>query len=187
MTQTVFYILAASTVLSAVLCISARNPIVSAMWLVATMFGLAAIYLIHGAQFIAAVQVIVYAGAIMVLFLFVIMLLNVGHGPSDVSAPPMRLVATAVGVVLLVQLGALARYSVGRVAVEADPLRAQPASDPSGFFPGAAAAVAGDAERGIVGGLAEPLFTTYLVPFELTSVLLLAATVGAVVLAKRKI
>lgn len=187
MTQTVFYILAGSTVLAAVLCVTARNPIASAMWLVAAMFGLAGIYLLHGAQFIAAIQVLVYAGAIMVLFLFVIMLLNVGAGPADLRAPPMRLVATAVGAVLLVQLGALARYSAGRVAVEAGPARALPASEPVGFFPDAVAAVAGGTERGVIGGLAEPLFTTYLVPFEITSVLLLAATVGAVVLAKRKI
>lgn len=186
MAETVFYILAASTVLSAVLCVSARNPIVSVMWLVAAMFGLAAIYLLHGAEFIAAIQVLVYAGAIMVLFLFVIMLLNVGTGPVDLRAPPMRLAATGVGAVLLVQLAALARYSAGRVAVEADPARLAPVSNPALALPGGVAAQAG-AERGVIGGLAEPLFTTYLVPFEVTSVLLLAAAVGAVVLAKRKI
>jgi len=187
MAETVFYILAACTVVAAVGCITARNPIASVMWLVAAMFGLAGIYLLHGAEFIAAIQVLVYAGAIMVLFLFVIMLLNIGHGPVDLRSPPMRLVSTAVGAVLLVELGALARYSAGRIAVEADPLRAVPLSDPTGAFPGAAAALVGTAERGVVGGIAEPLFTTYLVPFEITSILLLAAAVGAVVLAKRKI
>jgi NADH-quinone oxidoreductase subunit J len=185
--ETAFTILAVCTVVSALLCVSARNPIVSAMWLVATMFGLAAIYLLHGAQFIAAIQVLVYAGAIMVLFLFVIMLLNLGTGPSDLRSPAMRLVAAAVGGMILLQIAALGRYSAGRVAAEADPLRRVPAGDPTGFFPGAAEAAAGEAERGVVGGLAEPLFTTYLVPFEITAVLLLAATVGAVVLAKRKI
>lgn len=187
MVQTVFYILAACTVISALGCITARNPISSVMWLVATMFGLAAIYLLHGAEFIAAIQVLVYAGAIMVLFLFVIMLLNIGSGPADLRAPPARLVALAVGAVLLVQLAALARYSAARIAAEADPLRAAPLADPSAAFPGAAAAAAGTAQHGVVGGIAEPLFTTYLVPFEITSVLLLTAAVGAVVLAKRKI
>jgi NADH-quinone oxidoreductase subunit J len=187
MAETVFYILAACTVVSGLACISARNPIASVMWLVAAMFGLAGIYLLHGAEFIAAIQVLVYAGAIMVLFLFVIMLLNIGSGPADFRAPPMRLVGVAVGAVLLVQLTALARYSAGRIATEAEPLRAASLSTPTAAFPGAAQALAGTAERGVVGGIAEPLFTTYLVPFEITSVLLLAAAVGAVVLAKRKI
>jgi NADH:ubiquinone oxidoreductase subunit 6 (subunit J) len=99
----------------------------------------------------------------------------------------MRAVALGVGALLLIQLGALARYSAGRIAVEADPLRGNVLSDPTAAFPGAAQAIAGTAGRGVVGGIAEPLFTTYLVPFEITSVLLLAAAVGAVVLAKRKI
>lgn len=187
MAQTVFYILAACTVIAAVGCISARNPVASVMWLVAAMFGLAAIYLLHGAEFIAAIQVLVYAGAVMVLFLFVIMLLNIGHGPLDLRAPPMRAVALGVGAVLLVELAAVARYSAARIATEADPLRATPLATPESAFPGAAQAIAGTAESGVVGGIAEPLFTTYLVPFEITSVLLLAAAVGAVVLAKRKI
>jgi len=187
MAETVFYILAACTVVSALGCISVRNPVASVMWLVAAMFGLAGIYLLLGAEFIAAIQVLVYAGAIMVLFLFVIMLLNIGQGPSDLRSPPMRLVGLAVGAVLLVELGALARYSAGRIAVESDPMGLAALGDPTAAFPGAAQALAGTAERGVVGGIAEPLFTTYLVPFEITSVLLLAAAVGAVVLAKRKI
>jgi len=187
MTQTVFYIFAACIVVSAICCIAVRNPIASVMWLVATMFGLAGVFLLHGAEFIAAIQVLVYAGAIMVLFLFAIMLLNIGRGPADLRAPPMRLMAAAVGAVLLVELAVLARYSAGRIAVEADPARAVPLGDPTAAFPGAAAALAGTADKGVVGGIAEPLFTTYLVPFEITSVLLLAAAVGAVVLAKRKI
>ncbi|MDZ4673903.1 MAG: NADH-quinone oxidoreductase subunit J [Gemmatimonadota bacterium] len=187
MAETVFYILAACTVVSALGCISARNPVASVMWLVSAMFGLAGIYLLHGAEFIAVIQVLVYAGAIMVLFLFVIMLLNIGDGPADLRAPPMRVVGLAVGAVLLLELVALGRYSAGRIAVEADPLGSTALSSPTAAFPGAAQALAGTAERGVVGGIAESLFTTYLVPFEITSVLLLAAAVGAVVLAKRKI
>jgi NADH-quinone oxidoreductase subunit J len=187
MAETVFYILAACTVVAGLGCISARNPIASVMWLVAAMFGLAGIYLLHGAEFIAAIQVLVYAGAIMVLFLFVIMLLNIGAGPADLRTPPMRMVAVGVGAVLLVELAALARYSAARIAVEAAPVGGRALGAPTDLFPGAAQALAGTAERGVVGGIAEPLFTTYLVPFEITSVLLLAAAVGAVVLAKRKI
>src|SRR5918996_1449964 len=84
MTEVIFYIFAAAAVVSAALCILQRNPISAVLWLVSTMFSLAAIYVLLNAQFIAAIQVLVYAGAIMVLFLFVIMLLNLGHAESDI-------------------------------------------------------------------------------------------------------
>ncbi|HYF38232.1 MAG TPA: NADH-quinone oxidoreductase subunit J, partial [Gemmatimonadales bacterium] len=87
MTEVVFYIFAGAAVLSAALCILQRNPLSAALWLVSTMFSLAAIYVLLNAQFIAAIQVLVYAGAIMVLFLFVIMLLNLGHAESDLRGP----------------------------------------------------------------------------------------------------
>src|SRR5918996_1748188 len=84
MTEVVFYVFAVAAVLSATLCILQRSPMASALWLISTMFSLAAIYVLLNAQFIAAIQVLVYAGAIMVLFLFVIMLLNLGHAESDI-------------------------------------------------------------------------------------------------------
>src|SRR5678809_630711 len=88
--EVVFYLLAGFAVVSALLCITQRNVIASAMWLVSTMFSLAAIYVLLNAQFIAAIQVLVYAGAVMVLFLFVIMLLNVGRGGNDLRGAPVR-------------------------------------------------------------------------------------------------
>ncbi len=79
-TVLIFWFFAAWAIVSALLCITRRNPIASALWLVSAMFALAAIFVLLNAQFIAAIQVIVYAGAVMVLFLFVIMLLNLGEG-----------------------------------------------------------------------------------------------------------
>ena len=103
---------------SAALCILQRNPVSAALWLVSTMFSLAAIYVLLDAQFIAAIQVLVYAGAVMVLFLFVIMLLNLGHASSDIRGPS-AVTATVVIVGLLAgELFALWRYTPGRLAAE---------------------------------------------------------------------
>src|SRR5918998_130907 len=118
MTEVVFYIFAAIAVLSATLCILQRSPMNSALWLISTMFSLAAIYVLLNAQFIAAIQVLVYAGAIMVLFLFVIMLLNLGHAESDIRGPS-TVAATLVIVGLLgIELFALLRYSPRQLASE---------------------------------------------------------------------
>jgi NADH-quinone oxidoreductase subunit J len=170
-TYTFFWICGILAMLSALLCITRRSPVASALWLVVTLFSLAALFVLLDAQFIAVLQVLVYAGAIMVLFLFVIMLLNLGRpGPSDIKGPLGILVAVVLGAALLTQL----------LAVSKTPL-------PSTILlpPGTVAAV--QQQRGIVGAVATPLFDAYLVPFEIASVLLLAAIVGAVVLAKRKL
>jgi len=166
-----FWAFAAVAIASAFLCITRRSAVASALWLVNTLFCLAALYVLLDAHFIAAVQVLVYAGAIMVLFLFVIMLLNLGRaGPSDIKGPWGKAVAGVAGLVLGGELLVL------RLAVPPDALRLPPG------------AVAGTvAARGAVRAVAEPLFEGYLVPFEITSVLLLAAMVGAVVLAKRRL
>src|SRR5213592_5249343 len=88
MTLTFFWIFGVIAMGSALLCITRKNPIGSALWLVVTLFALAALFVLLDAQFIAVLQVLVYAGAIMVLFLFVIMLLNLGRpGSSDVKGP----------------------------------------------------------------------------------------------------
>jgi NADH-quinone oxidoreductase subunit J len=177
MTETVFWIFAAIAVVAAVACVLQRNPIAAALCLVQVMFSLAAIFMLLDAQFIAVIQVLVYAGAIMVLFLFVIMLLNLGRTGSDLRGPA-AMTATLVGVGLLVaELWLLWTYTPARLAAE---VRA------AGALDGAEAIRAATAQRGVVGAVAAPLFETYLVPFEVTSVLLLAAIVGAVVLAKRR-
>lgn len=181
----VFWVFAAWSVVSALLCITRKNPIASALWLVSTMFALAGIYVLLDAQFIAAVQVIVYAGAIMVLFLFVIMLLNVGEGPREWGRWPVGLLATGLAVVLAVQLASLGGYGRQRLADEFS--TRPPPVDPALVFPEGAMMAARTSERGVVGAVAEPLFQAYLIPFEITSVLLLTAVIGAVVLAKKRL
>jgi NADH-quinone oxidoreductase subunit J len=170
-TLVAFWAFAGVAIASAFLCITRKSPVASALWLVNTLFCLAALYVLLDAHFIAAVQVLVYAGAIMVLFLFVIMLLNLGRGgPSDIKGAWGKVVAGVAGLVLVVELIVL------RLAVPPDALRL-----PAGTVAGTVAA------QGAVRAVAVPLFQGYLVPFEVTSVLLLAAMVGAVVLAKRRL
>jgi NADH-quinone oxidoreductase subunit J len=181
MVETFFWLFAAGAVVSAVMCILRRNPVAAAMWLVATMFSLAGIFLLLSAPFIAAIQVLVYAGAIMVLFLFVIMLLNLTVPASDLRGPMMVAGTVAVVGLLVVELAALWRYTPERLAEE---MAQGPAmADPAAAFP---TALVGDSGN-VVLEVARPLFDAFLVPFEVTSVLLLAAIVGAVVLAKRRI
>jgi NADH-quinone oxidoreductase subunit J len=185
MSTVIFYVFAAFAVVSATLCILQRNPVSAALWLVSTMFSLAAIYVLLDAQFIAAIQVLVYAGAVMVLFLFVIMLLNLGHTTSDMRGPSAVTATIVVGGLLVGELFALWRYTPQRLAAEL--AQATPFSDPRIVFAAGDVARQEAQTRGVVGGIAAPLFQTYLVPFEITSILLLAAIVGAVVLAKRKV
>jgi len=173
MTAIIFWVFAAIAVGSALLCVTRRSPIASALWLVLTLFALAALFVILDAQFIAVLQVLVYAGAIMVLFLFVIMLLNLGRaGPSDRKGALSWAVAAVLGAGLLVPLAGLARAGGGPPAAIQLP-------------EGTMAQL--QQQQGMVGAVARPLFETYLVPFEITSLLLLAAIVGAVVLAKRRL
>ena len=166
-----FWTFSGIAVLAAILCITRRKPVASALWLLVTLFCQAVLYVLLDAQFIAVLQVLVYAGAIMVLFLFVIMLLNLGRGgPTDLKGPIGLFTAAALGGMLFVQL---------RVLADAAP------PDAVSLPEGAVAAL--QREQGIIGAVANPLFSDYLIPFEITSLLLLAAIVGAVVLAKRKI
>ncbi|NUO65295.1 MAG: NADH-quinone oxidoreductase subunit J [Gemmatimonadaceae bacterium] len=166
-----FYLFGIIAVASAILFVTRKSPVSAAMWLVSTMFSLAALYVMLDAPFIGVIQVLVYAGAIMVVFLFVIMLLNLGQ-PSeiaDVRSGGWRLVAGLVGLALLAEIFALTRaHSVPGLAI------------PRGT---AAEAIN---SMGAVGMVAGPLFTTYLLPFEVTSVLLLAAVVGAVMIGKQR-
>jgi NADH-quinone oxidoreductase subunit J len=185
MTQVVFYIFAAAAVLSAVLCILQRSPVSAALWLVSTMFSLAAIYVLLNAQFIAAIQVLVYAGAIMVLFLFVIMLLNLGHAETDLRGPSTIAATLVIVGLLVVELFALIQYTPRRIAVELSQMPTY--TDPATVFVAGQITQQETAARGVVGAVAAPLFQIYLIPFEITSILLLAAIVGAVVLAKRNV
>ena len=166
-----FYLFGLIAVVSALLFVTRKSPVAAALWLVNTMFCLAALYVLLDAQFIGAIQVLVYAGAIMVVFLFVIMLLNLGH-PSelaDARGTGWKLAAGAVGLALLAEVFTLTRARI---------------SDAVSLPPGSVAADL--AREGAIAPIARPLFTEYLLAFELTSVLLLAAIVGAVVLGRRR-
>ena len=185
MLHAVFYFFATSAVVTAALCILSRNALSAVLWLVVTMLSLAAIYVLLGAQFVAAIQVLVYAGAVMVLFLFVIMLLNLGTVRSDLRGPSAVAATIVIAGLLVVQLGALWQYTPSRLAAE---IAQSPAfTDPATLFMAGELARQETEARGVIGSVAAPLFQLYLVPFELTSILLLAAIVGAVVLAKRRI
>jgi NADH-quinone oxidoreductase subunit J len=164
-----FYLFGVIAIASAITFVTRKSPIAAAMWLVTTMFALAAIYIMLGAEFIGAVQVLVYAGAIMVVFLFVVMLLNLGDEGEipDIRGKWPRFVAGFLGLALLAQLAALARIRVPAAADrEADAAALQASSE------------------GVMTAIARPLFGEYLVAFEVASVLLLVAIVGAVVIGR---
>ncbi len=151
--------------------VAGRSPVASLMSLVLTLFSLGVLFLLMGAHFIAAVQVIVYAGAIMVLFLFVIMLLNLGHDyKSDLRGAGWIAAGSAVFGLLAWMITGIFRSPT--TLVEAGP----------GMLPSAAVA-----EYWAVGAVAMPLFREYVVGFEITSLLLLAAIIGAILLAKRRV
>jgi len=185
MTQFVFYLFAFAAVLGAAMCILQRNAVVSAIWLMSTMFSLAAIFVLLGAELIGILQVLVYVGAILVVFLFVIMLLNLTHATSDMRGPGALGATVVIVGLLVVELAALWRYTPQRLA--ADIAQAPMLANPASVFAAGEVTRQETAARGVVGALAAPLFQVYLVPFEITSILLLAAIVGAVVLAKRRI
>jgi NADH-quinone oxidoreductase subunit J len=166
-----FYLFGVLAVASALAFVTRKSPVSAAIWLVSTMFSLAAMFVMLDAHFIGAIQVLVYAGAIMVVFLFVIMLLNLGH-PSEIAdmrGKGWRLAAGAVGVLLLVEIFALTRF-------QASEALQQPAGQAAREL----------AEQGAIAPFASILFTEYLLAFEITSVLLLTAIVGAVVLGKQR-
>jgi NADH-quinone oxidoreductase subunit J len=140
-----------------------KNPVHSVLWLIAVFFAISGHYILLNAQFLAIVNIIVYAGAIMVLFLFVLMLLNLDkeNGPKGPIVMTISAVVAA-GSLLTVVVAAL------RDAVIAQPV-----------LP------ANAANAGLVENLGQLLFTKYVLPFEVSSVLFIAAMVGAVLLAKR--
>ena len=184
MADTIFMALGTIAVLSALFCVFQRNALAAAIWLVLTMLALAGMFLILGAPFIAAIQVLVYTGAIMVLFILVIMLLNLGDASSDIRGPGAKAIALVLAVGTGAYLLRLAGYDPARLAFE---LTGTTDLSPSAVFATAELARQAAETQGVVGAVAGRLFSTYLVPFEVTSLLLLAAIIGAVVLAKRKI
>lgn len=156
----VFLVLAAVAVAGAVNLILQRHPIHSALSLIVVMVALAGLYLLLDAEFVAAIQIIVYAGAIMVLFVFVIMLLNAGAEERTNLSRTAHYAGIPLAIFLLLEL----TYSVARASA---PMVAQPGTE------------------GATRRLAMLLFQDFVFPFELTSILILIAIVGALVLAKR--
>jgi NADH-quinone oxidoreductase subunit J len=160
-----FFICAAFAVAGAILLIFAREPIHSALSLILVMVALAILYLLLGAEFIAAVQVIVYAGAVMVLFVFVIMLLNAGVEQRTNWSKMARYAGLPFGLFLMLEIAHLVWHATAG---------SQAAN-------GAAASHAAFSTR----ALSLELFQHYLFPFEATSILILIAILGALVLARR--
>jgi NADH-quinone oxidoreductase subunit J len=163
----VFWVFAPISVASAIAMLTRRNAVHAALFLVVNFFTIAVMYLLLDAPFLFAVQIIVYAGAIMVLFLFVIMLLGVDRGESRgdrLFGPRAAAVVLAVGFAL--EIGMAVRAGIGLST-----------KVPAGF-------AANDA--GNVQALSRVLFTKYFFPFEATSVLLIVAAIAAMVLANRK-
>lgn len=160
MTQNFFYFLSFLAVLSALMVVFSKNPVHSVLYLIITFFSIAGHYVLLNAQFLAAVHVIVYAGAIMVLFLYVIMLLNLNEETEPHKSNIVKIAATICGGSLLVILIGSLKGAESMVAT------------------------ASDSSIGLVSNLGKVMFSEFLLPFEVTSLLLLAAMVGAVMLAK---
>ena len=163
--QAVFYALAGVAVVSALLVITRRNPVHSAIWLIITLLSVALLYLQLQAEFIAAVQIILYIGGIMVLFLFVIMLVNLDVALRQEQFNRQWGVAGLAALLLAGELGAVIYLGRGTMALpQAPPGALQPNTE-------------------LIGSA---LYQAYMLPFEIASLLLLVAMVGAVVMTRRK-
>jgi NADH-quinone oxidoreductase subunit J len=158
-------IFAAIAVICGISLVVQTHPISSALSLVGVMGALAALYLLLGGEFIAAAQLVVYAGAIMVLFVFVIMLLNAGTEKKMTVRP----LGKYLGAPFLLLFFGMIAYMIQRIL---------PASSPVVF---------GAFQGGTAGEIGRSLFTVYLLPFEVTSVLILIAILGAIVLARKEV
>jgi NADH-quinone oxidoreductase subunit J len=167
-----FYVFAAVTVVASMLVIGQRSPVYSVMLLIASFAALAGLYVLLDAPFVAVIQIIIYAGAILVLFLFVVMLLNApkerGGRRPRLAAGPRRLGA-ALGVVFAVELV----WAIWRVASLREPVEAAVVLPAEAIEP--------------VRWIGQVLYTDYAFAFEVTSLLILVAMVGAVVLAKKHV
>lgn len=161
-----FFIFGAVSLIGAIAVISFRHPIYSALSLIVTFFSQAGLFVLLGAHFVAAVQVIVYAGAIMVLFLFVIMLLNLGTlSAKGLLSGKLKGIAVVFAILLAAQGVFIAVNALKNTAVAT----AEAATEPITTYK-----------------IGELLFTKYLLPFEVASLILLAALIGVIVLVKRE-
>lgn len=162
-TQILFWVLTVLALGSALMIVTSKNPVHSVLWLIVTFFAISGHYILMNAQFLAIVNIIVYAGAIMVLFLFVIMLMNLSKTTEPLKNRLLQVVgAISGGCLLLVLVAALRHTEISKNMVEM-----------------------GTGDIGLVKHLGKELFTTFVIPFELSSILFLSAMVGAVVIGKK--
>ena len=164
MSMSLFYFVAFLSIFFALLVIFAKNPVHSVLYLIVTFFTFTVHYILLNAQFLAIVNFIVYMGAIMVLFLFVLMLLNLNEGSMGSKSNLIKMIGVIAGMCLIITL-----VGSARVLTASEPLVLQ------------------TQELGLVKNLGKVLFSKFLLPFEVSSILLLSAMVGAVLLAKKEI
>lgn len=162
LTHLIFLLLSLMAVGSALMMLLSKNPVKSMLWLIVVFFAISGHYILLNAQFLAVINIIVYAGAIMVLFLFVVMMMNLNK-ETEVQRNHRLLFASVIsgGCLLLVILSAIFSQNVG----------------------GTVLTRVGDS--GLIENLGKTLFTKYVLPFEISSVLFLSAMIGAVILAKK--
>ena len=163
-TQILFWFLSVLAVISAINVVISKNPVFSVLWLIVCFFSISGHYILLNAQFLDVVNIIVYAGAIMVLFLFVIMFINVNQDTEKHRNKWLRFVgAIAGGSLLLVLVAALKDAESAKQIAQTK-----------------------EGDIGLIEYLGKVLFNEYVVPFEISSVLFLSAMVGAVVLGKKE-
>jgi NADH-quinone oxidoreductase subunit J len=160
-----WYFLTALTLLSALMVVLSKNPVHSVLYLVFTFFCISGHYVLLNAQFLMVVNIVVYAGAIMVLFLFVIMMMDLSKNAPDSKTTITKIAGAVLGGTLLVIIVAATRKMNLKGAVDAKTYIAQ---------------------TGMVEGLGKVLYRDYVLPFELVSILFFVAMVGAVMLGKRE-
>ncbi len=163
LTQILFYVLSSLTVLSALLMVFSKNPVHSILYLIVTFFCISGHYILLNAQFLAIVNVIVYAGAIMVLFLFVVMLMNLNNEKHSFGRPAKFLAASLVSILFIaLTVGIFLGDNTATAAVEV-----------------------GTGDLGLIHNLGTLLYSEYVLPFELSSILFISAMIGAVMLSKK--
>ena len=162
-TEILFWVLSIIAIVSAINLVISKNPVFSVLWLIATFFSISGHYILLNAQFLAVVNIIVYAGAIMVLFLFVVMLMNLNKDQEPQKNKWIKIAGVvAGGSLMLVLIAALKDAETANKVAQM-----------------------GVGDIGLINNLGKVLFNEYVVPFEISSVLFLSAMVGAVVLGKR--
>ena len=161
-TQILFWFLSALALFGAIGVVASKNPIYSVLFLIVVFFAISGHYILMNAQFLAIVNIIVYAGAIMVLFLFVIMLMNLNAETEPVKNGYMKIAGVISGLTLMIVLVAAISYSNSQNII---------------MRPGTSV--------GLIENLGKALFSKYVIPFEISSVLFLSAMIGAILIGKK--